>query len=70
MDMIYKRGKVYWVRYYVNGRPVRESSESQKERAAKSLLKEREGRAVTGQPILKRADRIRYDKIADDLRRL
>jgi integrase len=31
-------------------------------------LKEREGRAATGQPILPRADRIRYDELAKDLR--
>ncbi|HXC65941.1 MAG TPA: hypothetical protein VN638_00895 [Nitrospiraceae bacterium] len=46
MGMIYKRGQVFWIKCYVNGRPVRESSESQKEGVAKSLLKEREGRAV------------------------
>jgi len=69
MGHIYKRGTVYWIKYYVNGRPRRESSGSPKESAARSLLKEREGRAVTGQPILKRADRVYYEEIAEDLLR-
>jgi len=31
MGMIYKRGKTYWIKYYRNGKPFYESSESQKE---------------------------------------
>src|SRR5262249_37325279 len=33
------------------------------------FLKEREGRAATGQPVLPRLDRIRYDEASEDLRR-
>lgn len=35
---------------------------------ARRFLKGREGRVATGQPILPRADRIRYDEVAADLR--
>ncbi len=28
MGMTYKRGAVWWVKYYRNGRPIRESSHS------------------------------------------
>ena len=35
---------------------------------AKRILKAREGRAATGQPILPRVDRIRYETAAADLR--
>ena len=31
-------------------------------------MKEREGRAATGQPILPRADLVRYEEVAQDLR--
>ena len=31
MGSIYKRGKVYWIKYYRSGKPYRESSESKKE---------------------------------------
>ena len=69
MGMLYKRGEMYWIKYYVNGRPVRESTGTSKEKLARQTLKEREGRAATGQPIIRRADRIRYENIAEDLRR-
>jgi integrase len=68
MGSLYKRGRVWWVKYYANGRPVRESTGTEKEKAARDYLKAREGRVATGQPILPRVDRIRYDEIAKDLR--
>lgn len=58
---------MYWCKYYVNGRPIRESTGTTKEREARRFLKEREGRVATGQPILPRTDRILYDEIASDL---
>jgi len=68
MGQLYKRGSVWWVKYYVNGRPVRESTGTDKEKAAERLLKEREGRVAIGQPILPRADRVRYEEAVADLR--
>jgi len=61
-------GRIWWVKYYVNGRPVRESTGSEKETEARRFLKAREGRVATGQPLLPRMDRIRYEEIAADLR--
>ena len=69
MGMIYKRGNVWWCKYYVNGRPIRESTGTEKETGAKRFLKVREGRVAMGEPILRRADRIRYEEVAEDLRR-
>jgi integrase len=65
---LYKRGDIWWVSYYVNGKQVRETAGTTKESEAKRILKEREGKVVTGQPILRRADRITYEEIANDLR--
>jgi integrase len=62
-------GRVWWVKYRANGRPVRESTNTDELGQAKRFLKEREGREAIGQPILPRADRIRYEEIAGDLRR-
>jgi integrase len=59
---------VFWVKYYVNGRPVRETTGTNKETEARRFLKEREGRAAVGQAILPRADRVRYEEVARDLR--
>jgi len=61
-------GRVWWVKYYVNGRPVRESTGTEKEAEAKRFLKLREGAAATGAPITPRVDRILYDEVAADLR--
>jgi integrase len=67
------RSSIWWAKYYVNGRAVRESTgvagDTQNPPAeARRFLKEREGRVATGAPILPRADRIRYDELAKDLR--
>ena len=68
MGMLYKRGRVYWCKYYVNGRPVRESTGQITEKAAERVLKVREGRVAAEMPMLPRVDRIRYEEIAEDLR--
>jgi hypothetical protein len=51
MGMTYKRGSVWWVKYYRNGRPIRESSHSGKESDAINLLKLREGDIAHGLPV-------------------
>ena len=51
MDMTYQRGAVWWVKYYRNGRPIRESSGSTKEGDAIQLLKIREGDIARGLPV-------------------
>lgn len=63
-----KGGKPCRQNYYANGRPIRESTGTEKEKEAERFLKAREGRVVTGQPIPPRADRVSYDEAAADLR--
>ncbi len=65
--MLYRRGNIWWIKYYVNGLPIRESTETDKETVARRKLKVKEGRAASGQPMLPRADRITYDELAADL---
>lgn len=60
--------RIWWVKYYVNGRPVRERTGADRESEARRFLKEREGRVATGQPLLPQTDRIRYEEIDQDLR--
>ena len=60
-------GRILWCKYYQNGRPIRESTRTEKESEAKRFLKEREGRVAMGQPVLPRVDRIPYDAISNDL---
>ncbi|HSE04372.1 MAG TPA: site-specific integrase, partial [Methylomirabilota bacterium] len=56
-------------KYYADGRPIRESTGAKDKKQAVRFLKGREGRIVLGQPVLPRADRVRYEEIADDLKR-
>jgi integrase len=43
MGMLYKRGQMWWIKYYVNGRPVWESTGTDKETPARNPLEERDG---------------------------
>ena len=42
MGMLYKRGSVWWIKYYHNGQPIFESSKSHKKTTVKKLLEQRE----------------------------
>jgi len=64
-----RESSVWWCKYYVNGRPVRESTGAEKETEARRFLKEREGKAVSGAPIIPRADRVRFEEAEQDLRK-
>src|ERR671912_1482884 len=68
MGMTYQRGAVWWVKYYGNGRPIRESSHSRKESDAINLLKLREGDIAHGLPVNPKLNRIRFDEAAEDLK--
>ena len=59
---------IWWAKYYVDGRPVRESTGTTNETEARRFLKHREGAVATGAPIPPRLDRILYDELAEDLR--
>lgn len=67
MGSIYKRGEIFWVKYYRAGKPYRESSHSDKETDAKRLLKLREGQIVENRFPGLRVERVRFDELALDL---
>lgn len=66
MGMVYKRNLVYWIKYYWNGKPMRESSHSTKESDAKHLLKRREGAIAEGKFPGLRVEKILFDDLAKD----
>ncbi len=67
MGTIYKRGRVYWIKYYRAGKPYRESAKSKNEKKAIDLLKLREGEIVQGRfPGLK-VEKVRYEELKEDL---
>jgi integrase len=49
--LVYRRGAVWWLQYYVRGERYRESSESTNRAEAVRLLKTRHGEAASGKPI-------------------
>ena len=71
MGSVYERKGTanLWCKYYVNGRPVRESTGTAHVKEAGRFLKRREGRSAAGLPMLPRADKVRYEEAAADLRR-
>jgi len=66
MGAIYLRGHTYWLKYYRNGKPYRESAQTVKESEAKRLLKKREGEIATGKIPGVYFDRITFDALAED----
>lgn len=69
MGSIYKRGRIYWIQYYSNGKPYRESTKSKKEADAKRLLKKREGEISDGKLPGIYFDRVIFDNLAEDFLR-
>ena len=69
MGTIYKRGKVYWIQYYRNGKPYRETTKSKKETDAKRLLKKREGEISEGKLPGIYFDRVKFDELSEDFLR-
>jgi hypothetical protein len=62
------RGTIWRAKYYQNGRPIRESTGTRSRKEAERFLKEREGRVAAGLPLLPRADKVRYEEAAENLR--
>jgi integrase len=67
MGSIYKRGEVYWIKYYRAGKPLRESTRSRKEADAKRLLKRREGEISEGKLPGIFFDKVTFEELAEAL---
>lgn len=61
MGELRQRGRIWWIRYYRNGRRYEESSGSDKKGKAIELLKLREGDGARGLPISPKVGRLRFD---------
>jgi hypothetical protein len=59
-------GKTHWIKYYRGGKAYRESSKSERESDAQRLLKLREGQVVENRFPRLRAEKIRYEELAQD----
>jgi integrase len=67
MGELKQRGKIWWVRYYRDGRRYEESSHSDKWADADRILKDREGDIAKGLPVTAAIGRMRFDDAAADL---
>lgn len=66
MGCIYKRGNIWWIKYYRNGKPHLESSKSESETKAERLLKRREGEIARGELPGIYFEKVRFDELAKD----
>ena len=66
MGSIYKRGKVWWLKYYVDGRALYESARTPDHRVASDLLKEREVDIAKGRQLIP-SQQITFRELAQDV---
>jgi len=65
-DGTVRESAVWWIKYYQNGKPIRESTESEKISVARDVLRDREGDIVKGVTIAQRFNRIMLDELLTD----
>ena len=67
MGQIRKRGGVYWIRWYRDGRRYRGKREDRQVGEARDLLRQREGDVSKGAPLSAKIGRLRFEEAAKDL---
>ena len=67
MGMIYKRGDIWWIKYYRNGQSIRESTKNKSKMVAEKILKRREGEIAQGQTPGVFFEKITFDQLAEGL---
>ena len=63
----YRELPTWWIKYYQNGRAVRESTGTTKETKARRMLRSREGDVEHGLPVNPKMGRISFEDAADDI---
>jgi integrase len=66
---LYQRGNIWWVKYYRNSRPIRESSHSAKKMVARKLLERREGEISLGLTPGSIFSKVNFNELAEGLLR-
>src|SRR5262249_23051214 len=65
---LYQRGRVWWIKLYVDGRPRYESTGTESYEAARRVLDARRGQRAKGELLHARIDQITYSEAAQALR--
>ncbi len=66
MGSLYKRGNTWWIKYYRNGKPYRESTGTDKKMVAKKVLDRREGEIAQGKVPGIQFDKVTFDELAEE----
>jgi integrase len=66
MGSLYKRGKIWWIKYYKNGKPYRESTGTDKKMVAKKVLDRKEGEIAQGMVPGIQFDKVTFDELAEE----
>jgi len=56
-EMLYRRGRIWWIQFYEHGKRLRMSSESTDEAVARRLLRDKLARITLGEPLVIRSRR-------------
>ena len=67
MGELKRRGKIWWIRYYRDGRRLEESAKTDKYEKARTLLQDREGDVAKGVPFSPAMNRLRFDEAMSDI---
>jgi integrase len=62
-----KRGRIWWLRWYVNGERQEESSGSTSKTVARDLLRRKLGAVAAGEPVTAQIGRFRFEDAAKNL---
>jgi hypothetical protein len=65
---VFKHGAVWWIKYYLNGQPIRENSQCKLEADAKKILRQRIGQIAVGRFVGLQAERVTVNELAEDIR--
>jgi integrase len=67
MGELRQRGRIWWIRYYRDGRRFEESAKTDKYEKARDLLRDREGDIAKGVPFSPAMARLKFDAAMADL---
>jgi integrase len=67
MGQVKRRHRIWWIRYYRDGKRYEESSGSEKENDARALLRRREGDVERGVAVTPKVGRARFEEAAADV---
>jgi integrase len=62
-----RQSKIYWIKYYRNGRAERENTHSSDYSVAKRLLQSREGDVARGIPVSAKLGKVKIDELTEDV---